>query len=389
MELLLWRWSTLAQSTSDLMIAVFFVALARSVRRSELRVWVAAWLANLAALSIVIAFWLLAPPIGSTFAVIGSLYLFAKTLFVLLIVDGAIGFANRRAVRTSYLKPVVALAVLSSIAGFTVRSVDQLGIVQEALIAGGLGACAVFLVSRRVPGNGWLATGFALRALFAIAAASAYAMDIAANGAPPSEALATFISTHSIFDTGAEWVIALGCVLTLYGTIQNELTQSNRGLQGAQAQLQALLDRDQLTGVFNRRALPTMLLEAQVTGATILFFDLDEFKKVNDIHGHQAGDACLVHFAWSVQESFPASDRVIRYAGDEFVVLAQSIDPAAIAVCIQTLRETLQSTPIPAQRITFSVGGARLAAGGDPEEALRKADEAMYATKGVPLKTTG
>jgi diguanylate cyclase (GGDEF)-like protein len=389
MELLLWRWSTLAQSTSDLMIAVFFIALARSVGRSELRVWVAAWLANLAALSVTIAFWLLHPQAGFLFAAIAALYVFAKTLFVLLIVDGAIGFAKRRPVRTSYLKPVAALAFFSLVAGFSVRSVDQLGIVQEALIAIGLGACAAFLVGNRAPGNGWLATGFALRALLAVAAATAYGMDMATYDAPSSGLLSTFIASHSIFDTGAEWVIALGCVLTLYGTIQNELTQSNRGLQGAQAQLQALLDRDQLTGVFNRRALPTMLREAQTTGATILFFDLDEFKKVNDVHGHQAGDACLVHFAWSVQESFPAGDRVIRYAGDEFVVLAQSIDPAAISACIQTLHDTLQSTPVDAQRITFSVGSARLAIGGDPADALRKADEAMYETKGVRPTTVG
>ena len=50
MELLLWRWSTTAQITSELMIAVFFVVLARSVRRVEMRPWVQAWVANLAAL---------------------------------------------------------------------------------------------------------------------------------------------------------------------------------------------------------------------------------------------------------------------------------------------------------------------------------------------------
>lgn len=54
MELLLWRWSTTAQIASALMIAVFFIVLTRSVRRSELQLWVNAWLANLAALAVTV-----------------------------------------------------------------------------------------------------------------------------------------------------------------------------------------------------------------------------------------------------------------------------------------------------------------------------------------------
>lgn len=104
----------------------------------------------------------------------------------------------------------------------------------------------------------------------------------------------------------------MGCVLTLYGAIQQKLTQAHGELRSAQEELHTLLDRDQLTGIFNRRALPTMLHEAQANGAAILFLDLDDFKKVNDLHGHHAGDACLVRFARTLSESLPAADRVIR-----------------------------------------------------------------------------
>ncbi|HEV2607868.1 MAG TPA: hypothetical protein VGT79_07790, partial [Xanthomonadaceae bacterium] len=96
MELLLWRWSTSVQITSDLLIAVFFVVLARSVGRVELRSWVSAWVANLGALSITIVFWLLQPQSKLVFAVISAMYIFAKTLFVVLLVIGAAGFVERR-----------------------------------------------------------------------------------------------------------------------------------------------------------------------------------------------------------------------------------------------------------------------------------------------------
>lgn len=393
MELLLWRWSTLVQVTSDLMIAVFFVALAHSVARSELRTWVGAWLANLAALSVTIVFWMLRPQAGPAFLLLVSLYLFAKTMFVLLLVDGAAGFMARESARVSYRKLIAVAAVFSIVGGVLIRSVDQLGLVQSTVIGLCLGAGALSLLRHGARAYGWLAAGFAIRATLAAAEAAAYAVHWSSGDALGPSSLPIFLAAHSSFDTGGEWVIALGCVLTLYGTIQQELTQSNQGLRSAQEELHSLLDRDQLTGVYNRRSLPTMLREAQSTGATILFFDLDDFKKVNDVYGHHAGDDCLMRFARTLQESFPAGDRVIRYAGDEFIVLAQDTDAASIAARLHKVRLRLHSTTLEGRHISFSVGMACLPARGDPDAALREADQAMYGAKAlriayVPAVTT-
>jgi diguanylate cyclase (GGDEF)-like protein len=381
MELLLWRWSTLVQATSDLMIAVFFVALAHSVGRIEMRAWVNAWLANLAALLVTIMFWLLQPQARLTFAITISLYVFAKTLFVVLIVDGATRFSARKYAFPSYGRLASGVAVFAIVCGYAIGSIDQLGLVQEVVICLGLGACAVFLLASKTPAYGWLATGFVLRAALAAVESVAYTVHWSTGAAAGSTMLATFLASHSSFDTGAEWVIALGCVLTLYGTIQKELTASNHELVSAKEALQTLLDRDQLTGVFNRRSLPTILHEAQASGATILFFDLDDFKQVNDVHGHHAGDACLVRFARALQESFAIGDYVIRYAGDEFVVVARDLESASIAASVEAVRMQLQLPSASAQRIHFSVGIAQLPAHGDPEIALRAADEAMYREK--------
>src|SRR6185295_9654342 len=133
-----------------------------------------------------------------------------------------------------------------------------------------------------------------------------------------------------------------GCVLTLYRTIQEELTRANVDLLAAKETLQELVDRDSLTGLANRRALPAVMRESSDTGATILFFDLNDFKLINDSYGHQAGDECLRVFAGALQASFRSEDHVVRYAGDEFVVIARGVDPSHVAERLENVRERLR-----------------------------------------------
>jgi diguanylate cyclase (GGDEF)-like protein len=116
-------------------------------------------------------------------------------------------------------------------------------------------------------------------------------------------------------------------------------------------------------------------------GATLLFFDLDGFKEINDRHGHAAGDETLRRFASALRESFRPSDTLVRYAGDEFVVVASGLDAASAAQRVASLRDRLRHPGAGEPPVSFSVGTAELAPGGHPESALRGADEAMYAAK--------
>jgi len=381
LELLLWRWSTLVQITSDLMIAVFFVALARSVGRSELRPWVLAWVANLLALSVTIVFWLLQPQSLLAFTVIAWSYIFTKTLFVVLLVVGAAGFLARPAVRAPYRKMLAAIAAFAVVGAVASGSIPRLGVFEATTIAACLATGAAFLIAKKPPAYGWLVAGFVARSLLALAEAVAAIAQLASDEMSKSSAIASFLAAASSFDTGAEWMIVLGCVLTLYRTIQQELTQSNGELSTAKEELQALLVRDLLTGVFNRRSLSAIMRESHVSGATILFFDLNDFKSINDVHGHHVGDECLKRFARALQESFRSGDHVVRYAGDEFVVIATDLDPVDTDTRIQRVRSKLQPGPADVPRIGFSVGRAVLPVHGDPDEALRAADQAMYRDK--------
>jgi diguanylate cyclase (GGDEF)-like protein len=378
MELLLWRWSTTAQITSAIVIAIFFVVLGRSVRRVELRPWVNAWLANLAALLVTSVFWFAQPEAPATFIALRWGYLFSKTMFVVLLALGAWN-VWRRSPTPLHRGVIVFVAFYAGVASVVLNSIDRIGLVQSAVIGLLLGISALMLLVKRVPGSGWLAMGFTLRGALAVVEALAYATRTVGNPWIPSETVGIFLASHSSFDTGAEWVIALGCVLTLYRTIQLELTQTNTDLLAAKEVLQELVDRDSLTGLANRRALPTILRESFADGASILFFDLNDFKFINDSYGHQVGDDCLKRFARALQATF-ADDHVIRYAGDEFVVVTP-LEPDQLRIRLDLLRDRLKLDRTSGPPITFSVGIAELPLEGEPEAALRAADEAMYRDK--------
>ena len=147
------------------------------------------------------------------------------------------------------------------------------------------------------------------------------------------------------------------------------MLRANAELLIAQEDLRRLADRDALTGLANRRALPEVFRAAQPGGATLLFFDLDQFKQINDHHGHAAGDETLRRFATALRESFRPSDALVRYAGDEFLVVASGLDPSAVEDRLRALRERLRrSADQPA--IGFSVGIAEMPAGSHPDVAL-------------------
>jgi diguanylate cyclase with GGDEF domain len=330
MELLLWRWSTTAQTASLLMIAIFFIVLSRSVRRPELLTWVSAWLANLLALCVTSILWVGQPTSHAAWIAIRMGYFFSKTMFVALLSLGAWRFVRPRLGVHANREMIIAIAAFAVIGAFTLETIDLIGLAQSAIIAVVLTVTAVVLVVNRIPGSGWLAAGFTIRAVLGFIEAIAYGSHFAQATWIPAPQIGLFLASHSSLDTGAEWVIALGCVLILYRTIQTDLTKANVDLLAAKETLQDLVDHDALTGLSNRRGLPAVLRAVYPTGATVIFFDLNDFKEINDSLGHQVGDECLKTFAQALQASFRPTDHVFRFAGDEFVVVAPSAQPEQV-----------------------------------------------------------
>ena len=150
----------------------------------------------------------------------------------------------------------------------------------------------------------------------------------------------------------------------------------------------ALASSDDLTGLANRRGFDaigvhTLAVCLRVENpATLLLFDLDEFKSVNDTLGHAAGDKVLKRFADCLLSTFRHSDVVARLGGDEFCVLLSGAAEPDVDRPIALLQERLND-PKAGTPITFSVGVAMY----DPErhaaidDLLQEADEHMYADK--------
>ena len=165
-------------------------------------------------------------------------------------------------------------------------------------------------------------------------------------------------------------------------------------LKQAQAALARQATHDPLTGLPNRRLLLEGLISAladlgrgQRTGTVALMFvDLDRFKMVNDVLGHDAGDALLRTAAARLRNAVRAHDMVARFGGDEFVVLLQHVaDRGELHDVAQRILDTV-AAPIPIGGETADVGasvGIATAAGpdDDPDALLRNADAAMYRAK--------
>ena len=168
---------------------------------------------------------------------------------------------------------------------------------------------------------------------------------------------------------------------------QEQAQQAMLDLAAQAEQLRALAFQDHLTGLANRAVfndgLAAALREPRLKTVDVLLVDLDDFKEVNDILGHQAGDDMLVEVARRLRGCVPTADVVARLGGDEFVVLLTACpDADAIAACIVRCLHVPVTISGTVLRPSLSLGMA--SAGADaisPSELLRQADIAMYAAK--------
>ena len=152
-----------------------------------------------------------------------------------------------------------------------------------------------------------------------------------------------------------------------------------------------LVREDQLTRALNRRGLEDALkLEVARAARTstplcIAMIDIDNFKNLNDTHGHQAGDRVLVHLVDSIQDTLRTNDLIGRYGGEEFLVLLPGSPLDAACEVMQRLQSQLAQKPIVWEnqelRVTFSVGVAALRPAETEPALIGRADKAMYEAK--------
>jgi diguanylate cyclase (GGDEF)-like protein len=144
-------------------------------------------------------------------------------------------------------------------------------------------------------------------------------------------------------------------------------------------------ETDALTGLANRRALMAQLhaLAAERGHAGAVHFamlDIDDFKQVNDTHGHDVGDAVLLALAAELARPEHGC-RVGRLGGEEFGILFEGMSDAQTGALLQRLLDRVQRIRAKGVAFTFSAGVARMRPGGEVADLLERADRALYAAK--------
>jgi diguanylate cyclase (GGDEF)-like protein len=169
--------------------------------------------------------------------------------------------------------------------------------------------------------------------------------------------------------------------------LRRELSQTRARLEDVEKSA----DQDGMLPLLNRRAFVRELTRYIAftgrynTPASLIYFDLNHLKKTNDTLGHAAGDAVLTHFAEVLLTHVRDSDCVGRLGGDEFGVLLSHANHEQAQKKADVLARALEASPtnwgghsIP---ISFAYGAFELKAGDNPDSAMARADQAMYAQK--------
>jgi diguanylate cyclase (GGDEF)-like protein len=195
-------------------------------------------------------------------------------------------------------------------------------------------------------------------------------------------------SSEILGDMAAEALIlvVIGVLLTAY---QAGVRRQRAGLEAGAEVARRLALVDEVTGLGNRRAFDEALTVEIARAArervpvSVGLVDVDNLKRVNDLHGHIEGDRCLAEVARAMERSVRASDRCFRWGGDEFVVVMPGTDRATAEQVLGRLAETVDVAREPGQdrKVELTWGAAELEPGTGAEDLLAAADVALLERK--------
>jgi diguanylate cyclase (GGDEF)-like protein len=187
---------------------------------------------------------------------------------------------------------------------------------------------------------------------------------------------------------GHDLAMTLGpvmAIMAVYIGFHRNIEAAMQQLRQRQTELATLAERDALTGLYNRRAGESYLQKLQAgvdRGVGLILFDIDHFKRINDQHGHPAGDQVLREVARRCTEVLRTVDVLARWGGEEILVLVSVAQPAQALALAEQLRLAICSKPVDAVgTVSASFGVCMLDAGESQEQSLQRADQALYEAK--------
>ena len=195
------------------------------------------------------------------------------------------------------------------------------------------------------------------------------------------------------------WLLAAAFVLSfaVVAVLYRRVRETNQRLASSNELLKVQSERDPLTGLANRRHFQAAMRQLAADGklnGTVYLIDIDHFKHINDQHGHSAGDAVLVEVAKRLRETLREQDLIVRWGGEEFLVVVQALEAEQVDALAQRMLSVLDRAAVTvaadahAHRVavtasigfaTFPIGPASLRVSW--ERAINLVDTAMYLAK--------
>ena len=371
----------LIQAMGAALIGLLCLMLNRVVRRPALSAWVWGWLSLAGGLIAL----LIEQVIPATAAVTLPAYLFGEYLFGYWIVEGCAHFGGRRW-PSRWLPRLIAPLLVISIAlpqliGYEFRAVFTVQSLALAFVFG-MALIALAPAARRAQrSSGLLAMRIALLLLCAIFLG--YFPIFLANlltGAPlPATLLKLSSATHLVL----EFLLGFGGAVLILEQSHQWLAVRNDTLSADNARFRSQAERDALTNAFNRYAFFEMLdaltaSRTPVRGCAAMI-DVNGLKQLNDNFGHVFGDSALIRVATTIQQLACEDDRLFRWGGDEFLLIALNQTAAAVAARLERINPLLA---IPGEvTVQVSYGAVEFGAVGELSDAVRNADVVMYARR--------
>jgi diguanylate cyclase (GGDEF)-like protein len=167
----------------------------------------------------------------------------------------------------------------------------------------------------------------------------------------------------------------------------NELEVKANELRNANAKIRKLLETDSLTNLLSRHVLVEQFdrlikqSKENFTPLSVIFMDLDNFKKVNDIHGHLTGDNLLKKIGEIVTSSLRESDFPIRYGGDEIIILLPNTTKENATIIAERIRKRIENELYDKYGVTASIGVTELLPSDDFDSLITRVDNLAYNSK--------
>lgn len=375
-----YQFSLLIQAAGTVLLFLLFLLLYRKIRRRAFLDWIASWAFLLCGLG----FQLAIPYVGEgrSFVFLLHISLLAHVVFLL---RGVRRFRDERAGTGAWellwILPVVAIAWWTAIESGT--ATGQSAAVSLVLAAAYVTSAISFAVTPGSrAGRVLLSTSFLLWGVEEAVIGFAYLRFRDPATMPEVLQYGNFASML------LEMMIAVGIIILLFEASQARLASEMEQLMHSDLQLKEMGVRDPLTGLYNRHHFNDVIKRELANvrrygiSLSVLVADVDRFKEINDVKGHQVGDDVLKFVANYLTSCVRESDFVFRWGGDEFLILLPRTDEGSAAQKSEELAKRLPTIPgVDQLQPALSVGWATHRMDAEFPTTLAQADARMYEMK--------